>query len=168
MALLLWDHIITERADEINGMTRAELGDLSTSALEGTVDLFAVPFEQYFPDGLAAVLTSAVHRCRISAPEWRLDRCYFTHFADAVEAGLTAPLQPGCGPFTMATLTLVNGITGDLDSDDAMAVLSSCYTAIAFSQLPGLVTNEGERRNQRCRRAIALQQDLISRFSAPR
>ncbi|WP_280441621.1 hypothetical protein [Nocardia brasiliensis] len=166
MALLLWDHTITARADEIQQMSRAELADLSIGVVEGTTGLFAAPFDEYFPPDLATVITSALHRCRASAPGWRLPRGYLTHFADAVEAGLTVPLRPGCGALTMAALNLVNGVTGELDANGAMTILSSCYLAIGHAEFPDITSCEDERRNPRCQSALALQQNLISLFSA--
>lgn len=163
--MLLWDQVIDARADEVRRLPRAQLADLATSAIEGTVELFAVPFAEFCPPPVVELVTSATGDCRASAPEWRLDEAYLARFTDSLDAVQSVPMRPGCGPLTMAALGLVAGATGDFDPDGVLEVLSSCYEAILMSQLTGRVTIEQERKNERCQRALALQQDLISRFS---
>jgi hypothetical protein len=47
--------------------------DLATSAIEGTMGLFDLPFAEFCPPQVADLITSAGRDCRASAPEWRLD-----------------------------------------------------------------------------------------------
>lgn len=163
--MLLWDQVIDARADEVRRLPRARLADLATSAIEGTVELFGVPFAEFCPPSVVELVTSATRDCRASAPEWRLDEAYLARFTESLDAVQNVPMRPGCGPLTMAVLGLVEGATGDFDPDGVLEVLSSCYEAILMSQLIGRVTIEQEQQNERCQRALALQQDLISRFA---
>lgn len=163
--MLLWDQVIDARAGEVRRLPRARLADLATSAIEGTVELFAVPFTDFCPPPVVELVTSATRDCRASAPEWRLDEAYLARFTNSLDAVQGLPTRPGCGPMTMAALGLVEGVTGDFAPDGVLEVLSSCYEAILMSQLTGRVTIERERENGRCQQALALQQDLISRFS---
>jgi hypothetical protein len=163
--LLLWDHVVSPHADALDRLSRADLGELTVSAIDGTVDLFDPPFAEYFPPEAAQLVTSATRDCRASAPEWRLDETYLTRFTDRLDAVQDLPLRPGCGPLTMATLSLVDGAVGDLTPEVAREALSSCYEAILVSQLTGRVTVERERENERCQRAVALQLTLIARFT---
>lgn len=163
--MLLWDEVIRPRADELGRLSRAGLADLTTSVVEGTTGLFATPFAELCPPPVADLITSATRDCRACAPEWRLDNAYLARFTDALDAVQGLPTRPGCGPLTMAALSLMEGVTGDFTAETAMEALSSCYEAIVMSQLTGRVTTDDERRDERCRRAIALQQDLIARFT---
>ncbi|WP_156960636.1 hypothetical protein [Amycolatopsis taiwanensis] len=165
ISVLLWDQVIDARADEVRRLSRVQLAELATGAIEGTVELFAVPFAEFCPPPVVELVTSATRDCRASAPEWRLAEAYLARFTDALDAVQGLPMRPGCGPLTMATLGLVESVTGDFEPDEVLEVLSSCYEAIVMSQLTGRVTIERERENEQCRRALALQQDLISRFS---
>ncbi|ALG08339.1 hypothetical protein [Kibdelosporangium phytohabitans] len=163
--LLLWDHVVKPRAGALDALSRADLGELTVSAIDGTTALFDPPFAEYFPPEAAALITSASQDCRASAPQWRLDEAYLTGFTDALDALQTVPMRPGCGPLTMAALSLVDGVVGDLTPEIAREALSSCYEAVLLSQLTGRVTTEQERENERCRRAIELQLALIARFA---
>nr|WP_042194760.1 hypothetical protein [Kibdelosporangium sp. MJ126-NF4]CEL21533.1 hypothetical protein [Kibdelosporangium sp. MJ126-NF4]CTQ95900.1 hypothetical protein [Kibdelosporangium sp. MJ126-NF4] len=163
--LLLWDHVVKPRTQALNGLSRAALGELTVSTINGTTDLFAPPFAEYFPPEAAQLVTSATRDCLASAPEWRLDESYLNRFTDGLDAVQSLPMRPGCGPLTMATLSLVDGVVGDLTPEIACEALSSCYEAILVSQLTGRVTIEQERENERCQRAIELQLALVARFS---
>ena len=163
--LLLWDHVVQPRAGALDGLARADLGELTVRAIDGTTELFDPPFAEYFPPEAADLVTSATRDCRASAPRWRLDEPYLTGFTDRLDAVQGLPMRPGCGPLTMATLSLVDGVVGDLTPEVAREALSSCYEAVLVSQLTGRVTIEQERANERCQRAVELQLALITRFA---
>jgi hypothetical protein len=163
--MLLWDQVIHAHTDNVRRLPHAELADLATSAIEGTTGLFDPPFAEFFPPPVADLITSATRDCRASAPEWRLDDAYLKRFTESLDAVQNLRMRPGCGPLTMATLSLVDGLARDLDPEVVLEVLSSCYEAILMSQLTGRVTIEQEQQNERCQRALALQLDLISTFS---
>lgn len=165
MTLLLWDHVVRPRADALDGLARAELGELTVSAINGTTELFDPPFTEYFPPEAAGLVMSATRDCAASAPRWRLDETYLTGFTDALDAVQDLPMRPGCGPLTMAALSLVDGVVGDLTPEIAREALSSCYEAVLASQLTGRVTVERERANEWCLRAIDLQLALVTRFA---
>ncbi|HEY4457915.1 MAG TPA: hypothetical protein VGN81_26605 [Pseudonocardiaceae bacterium] len=161
----LWDQVILPRADELSRLSRAELADLATSTIERTTGLFAPPFAEYFPPRAAELVTSATRDGRSTAPAWQLDDAYLEQFTESLDAVQAIPMRPGCGPLTMAALSLVGGLAEALDQDTALEILSSCYEAILLSQLTGRVTLADEQQNEQCQRALAVQQDLISRFS---
>ncbi|MFD8983020.1 hypothetical protein [Streptomyces sp. NPDC059564] len=163
--LILWDYEISDRADVIRQLDRGRMFDLATSVVEGTIELFDPPFNEYFPLPIAELLGSAIRTCRESAPEWLVDKAWAEDFFDTLDLLPKVAVRPGVGPFSMAIENLVEALSEGRESDAALNVLSSCYEAILTSQLTGRVTLGMERENEKCRRAIELQQSLISGFA---
>jgi hypothetical protein len=165
--MLLWRQVVLARGDEVGRLSPAQLADLTTSVIEGTLELFPVPFTEMCPPPVVELVTSATRDCRASAPTWRLEGAYSERFGEALDTVQGLPMRPACGPLTMAALALVEGVTGSFTAEITFDALSSCYEAIVMSRLNGKVTLERERQDESCQRAIALQQKLISRFTTP-
>jgi hypothetical protein len=73
-------------------------------------------------------------------------------------------MRPGTGPFMVAVMRLIDGISDAMDVDETLEIMSACYEAILMSQLTGRVTVQMQEENERCRAAIDLQEQLISRY----
>jgi hypothetical protein len=65
----------------------------------------------------------------------------------------------------MAVQRLIEGVSGLIDADVTLEIMSACYEAILMSQLTGRVTVQMQEDNGPCRAAIQLQEDLIAEYS---
>ncbi|MEV0721708.1 hypothetical protein AB0I37_02885 [Micromonospora purpureochromogenes] len=163
---LLWDHTIEHRADELSRFSRGELCELSLRGVEGTTPFFDPPFLQYFPPAYSSMIEAALAACRSVAPDWRLGADVSDEFHGNWESLPKMPLRPGVGPYMMAVSRLVDGMSGVMDSEVALEILSACYESVMLSHLAGRITLEMQKENESCRAVVRLQEELIEQYRA--
>ncbi|WP_328748206.1 hypothetical protein OHT57_22105 [Streptomyces sp. NBC_00285] len=161
--LLLWDHVIERHADALGQLDRADLCELAVGVIESTGRLFDPPFSEFFPPAAADLVLSTIRQLNESSPEWRLSQDGVAEFYRRQDSLPEVAIRPGVGPFVMAVMRLVGGVSGVMTADEVLEILSACYEAILMSQLTGRVTIQMQQENERCRAAIDLQEQLIAR-----
>lgn len=164
--LLLWDHVIERHADALGQLDRASLCELSVRVIESTRHLFDPPFSEFFPPVVADLILSTIRQINESSPEWRLGQDDAVEFYRRQDSLPEVAIRPGVGPFVMAIMRLVGGVSETMSADEALEILSACYEAILMSQLTGRMTIQMQQENERCRAAIDLQEQLIARHLA--
>ncbi|MGW4247896.1 hypothetical protein [Nocardia sp. NPDC004722] len=65
----LWNQLVEPRTALVDNLSRADRAELATCVIEGTSNLFAPSFTEYFPTEVAQLITSAIQEFRASAPE---------------------------------------------------------------------------------------------------
>ncbi|MFM9610090.1 hypothetical protein [Streptomyces niveiscabiei] len=162
--LLLWDHVVERHEGALGQLEHAKLCGLAVSVIESTERLFEPPFVEFFPPATADLILSATAHARDSSPEWRLGRDFVDEFFRLYDSLPEVAIRPGTGPFVMAAVRLVGGMSEGMSADEVLEILSACYEAILMSQLTGRVTLEMQQENERCRAAIDVQERLIAQY----
>ncbi|WP_157856157.1 hypothetical protein [Actinacidiphila yeochonensis] len=162
--LLLWDHVIERHAGALDRLDRAKLCGLAVDVIESTEHLFNPPFAEFFPPATAELILSTMVHIRDTSPDWRLSREYADEFFASHDSLPEVAVRPGVGPFVMAVVRLVGGLSEKMTADEVLEILSACYEAILMSQLTGRVTLEMQQGNERCRAAIDLQERLTAQY----
>jgi hypothetical protein len=162
--LLLWDHIVEPRSEALEILQGAQLANLALDVIEATLSVLDPPFPEFFPQEHCELINSAIVLRADHPADWQADRDFPEDFLGRYDSLPEIAVRPAVGPFLMAFVRLFEVLPGSLAVDDAMEILSSCYESILMSQLTGRVTLEDQEENDRCREAIRLQLDLISRY----
>ena len=162
--MLWWDYVIPVRAEEMRQLSHAQLAELSTRVIEETIKMLTPGLTAEEPQPVVELVVSVAEDCRATAPQWRLSQEYLAEFTRQMDVVYDDPEPPGWFNMQLGILSLVDGLTRRLDTKTTLDVLSSCYATVLLSQplSSSRITPDDERGFQRCREALALQQELIS------